>query len=145
MTLYEALKRDEGSVRHLYYDSMGVPTIGIGCNLTVRVPDDLCREITISEIGERRLFELRIEQAREDLQRYLPWTSDLDDVRQEALINLVFNMGIGGLLTFERALSALKTGDYVATKRHLLDSKYARQVGDRAQRVGTQLETGVRQ
>jgi len=145
MTLYEALKRDENEVLHLYYDSVGVPTIGVGCNLQVRVPDDLCREITISAIGSRRLFELRVAQARTDLQRYLPWTTSLDEVRQEALINLVFNMGIGGLLGFVRMLAALRAGDYVEAKRQLLDSRYAEQVGDRAKRVGTQLETGVRQ
>jgi lysozyme len=52
-----------------------------------------------------------------------------------------FNLGVAGLLKFAKTLAAIKTGSYHEAAIHMLDSKWARQVGVRAQRLATQMET----
>ena len=42
----------------------------------------------------------------------LPWFAEIDSVRQDALINLCFNLGMTRLLGFKNALTAMSVGDY---------------------------------
>jgi lysozyme len=43
-----------------------------------------------------------------------------------------FNLGYGRLKTFKKMLTALSKGDYEASAKEMLDSKWATQVGNRA-------------
>lgn len=137
---------DEGDVAHLYYDTRGIPTIGIGCNLRdVRVPDALARLITITPEASRALFALRLESAEADVAAHLPWTAQLDTVRRDVVTNMCFNMGIGRLMARNPlALRAAEHGDYPEAARQMLDGPWVRQVGDRARRLARQMETGQR-
>jgi lysozyme len=141
MTLREQLIRDEGGRRPRLYYVNDIPHIGIGHNL---------RDVPISSAAIDLIFEDDFKDAAQALARALPWTSALSEIRREALINVVFNMGIGyiggksGLLSFTKMLAALKAGDDELAATHLMDSLYARQVPGRAHRVAEQLRTGVR-
>jgi len=143
VTILDQLVRDEDEVLHLYYDSVGKPTIGVGCNLDVRVPNDLCREITITAMGSRRLLELRAAQAVNDVAEHIPWSSTLDEARRGVLVNMVFNMGIGGVLRFRKMLDALEVFDFVSAAAEMRQSVWYQQVGDRAKRLETQMLTGL--
>ena len=70
------------------------------------------------------------------------WFQGLDEIRQGALINLTFNIGIGSLLHFVTAIHYLSVKDYVNSAAAFLDSVWAKQTGDRAIRLARQLETG---
>ena len=134
MNLREQLVRDEGGRQPALYYVNGVPHIGVGHNL---------RDVPISESAIDQIFADDLVSAERQLAHALPWTWRLDDARRGALLNLVFNMGIGGLLTFKKMLEAMKIGDYAAAAKELLDSDYATQVGPRAPRVAKQIRTGV--
>jgi lysozyme len=56
-----------------------------------------------------------------------------------------FNMGLPTLSKFTRTLQAIKNGRYSDAADEMLDSKWARQVGKRAERLSKQMRTGVRQ
>lgn len=124
-----ALKRDEGLRLTIYQDTEGVPTIGYGHNL--RTPISL-------EIAEAILHEdlRRIEGAVEHL---LPWISQLSEARQGVLFQMAFNLGPGALLTFRAMLAALKEADFRRAGIEMLDSVWAKQVGDRAVRLAQQM------
>ena len=62
--------------------------------------------------------------------------------RQAALINFVFNVGIGTAEKFKNAMEALKQSDYDTAAREFLDSRWAKQVGKRAEQVTEQIRTG---
>lgn len=131
--IFEQIQRDEGWQGTPYRDAAGNLTIGFGRNLDT---------VGISQ-GEAEILlgnDLRRVLAR--LHEALPWVVALDDVRRGVLTNLAFNVGIKGLLEFEKMLSALKKRDYRRASEELLDSKYARQVDKRAQRLAKQLEVG---
>ncbi len=51
---------------------------------------------------------------------------------QEVLVEMVFNLGINRFKTFRKMIKAVKQGDYVLASREMLDSRWAKQVGQRA-------------
>lgn len=131
--LADQLRRDEGWKTYPYTDSVGKLTIGFGRNLT---------DVGISPEEGDLLLDNDIKAATVSLESHFPWVMGLDSVRQGALLNIVFNIGIGGLATFKDMLSRLMNKDYKGAGYSLLNSKYAQQVGSRAQRLAIQLETG---
>jgi lysozyme len=127
------LTRDEGKRSIMYIDSVGTPTIGIGHNL----------QNSISDAAINQIFNDDLTIAENNIQKFLPWTASLDDVRYGVLVNLSFNIGIEGLLEFKLMLLALQRADYNEAANQLLNSAYAHEVGDRAQRLAIQFQTGV--
>ena len=55
------------------------------------------------------------------------------------LANMAFNLGIHGLLKFVRTLNAIERGNYDEAASHMLASKWAGQVGQRAQRLAAMM------
>jgi lysozyme len=133
MDLGEQLIRDEGRRSKPYLDKYGNVTIGIGRNLTAK-------GLSSEEI--HLLFINDVNEATQLVRDMVPVSRELDEVRRMALVNMCFNMGIASLLTFHKMLQALADKDWKRACRELLDSKYASDVGDRAQRIGRQILTG---
>jgi lysozyme len=52
-------------------------------------------------------------------------------------VNLCFNLGIHELLQFKQTLALIKKGDYREAAAQLLKSRYATQVGRRAEEVAS--------
>ena len=77
-----------------------------------------------------------------DLQKEWGWFNDLNDVRQEVLANMRFNLGLANLRKFKRMIAALERRDWVDASREMLDSKWATQVGNRAIRLSNAMRTG---
>lgn len=131
--LVEQLKRHEGIELKPYQDTVGKWTIGVGRNL-----DD----IGISEQEAEMLLMNDIKEAERQLVALMPWTKELDEVRFSALLNFVFNVGIGTALKFVNAMGQLKLGNYDMAANEMLKSKWAIQVGQRAIDVSEQIRTG---
>lgn len=120
------LREHEGWEREPYQDSVGVWTIGCGRNLEANpLTDDEIRYLLDNDI--RRTLRACVE--------HLPWFEGLDEVRKRAVLDLAFNMGVRGLLTFRVACAALARRDYEAAADALVNSKWYRQVGRRGPRV----------
>ena len=66
---------------------------------------------------------------------------DLEPVRQDAMVNLCFNLGITTLKKFSNALASMEAGAYSDAAEHFLDSRWASQVGNRAQEVAHMIRT----
>ena len=133
-SLKDQLVRDEELRLKPYTDSVGKLTIGVGRNLTDK-------GISVQEA--QGLLANDIADATAELQAKLPWTATLDDVRKCAMLNMTFNMGIGGLLEFHDFLARMQRGDFSGAAGAMLDSLWARQVGPRATRLSMQIQTGV--
>ena len=131
------LIRDEGKVAHAYQDSLGYWTIGVGHLIDER------RGGSLPEFIIDTLLEHDIEKVVKELIAALPWFIELDPPRQAVLINMAFNLGTAGLMKFGNTLRAVREGAYSAAAMHMLDSAWAKQVGIRAQRLATQMETGI--
>lgn len=131
------LERDEGVRLRPYVDTVGKTSIGVGRNLT---------DVGISRIEAAYLLENDIDRAIRDLVGTFDWFPLLDPVRQCCLVAMAFNMGIGnshrGLRSFKTTLAAIARGDYAAAAVGMRRSRWALQVGLRAERLARQMETG---
>ncbi len=133
MTIEEQLRKHEGVRSHPYVDTVGKVTIGVGRNLT---------DVGLSDNEIDILLKNDIDRAVADLDRELSWWRQLNEARQRVMIDLCFNLGIGSLLGFKNTLHFIKTGDYNSAATNLLKSKYASQVGIRADTLAKMLRTG---
>lgn len=127
------LRLHEGERLKPYRCTAGKLTIGVGRNL-----ED--RGITAEESAY--LLANDISREERELLRALPWVASLDEVRQRVLLDMSFNLGLVGLLTFENTLATIRAGDYSKAAAMMLDSRWARQVGQRAQRLSRMMATG---
>ena len=136
MDLKEQLKRDEGVVNHAYEDSLGFTTIGVGRLIDVRRGGGLSPD----EIDY--LLNNDIKEKTAQVLAALPWASKLNEPRFAVLVNMAFQMGIGGLFKFKRMLGSVEDGQYGEAAAEMLDSTWAKQTPERANRLATQMETG---
>lgn len=113
----------------------GHPTVGYGLALDVRGLTERQATWILSDIYDELEHDLRLRVAHYD---------ELDDVRRMALLELAYQMGVGGLLTFGRMLQALDDEDYDRVGAELLQSRWATQTGPtRVQTLHHMLTTGT--
>ena len=130
----EQLKVDEGLRLQPYRCTAGALTIGYGRNLdavgiTQEEADIMLRaDVEIAEKGAQALVGTA-------------W-DNLSTARQAVLINMTFNLGRTRLAAFKNFLAALRASDYQTAADEMLDSRWATQVGDRAQRLARQMRHG---
>lgn len=136
------LERDEGKRYKVYRDSKGIMTIGIGRNLEGK---------GLSEAEVQFLFNNDIDEHCALLDRHCSWWRNMDEVRQRALANLAFNLGVGPsdeqpdgkLLQFKNTLAAMARGDWETAANGLSSSLWSKQVGIRATRIIHMIRTGT--
>ena len=136
MDLKSQLLREEGAESCAYQDSLGYWTIGVGRLIDARKGGGLSND----EIDF--LLENDIKTKTREVLLALPWMPRLSDPRQAVLIGMAFQMGIGGLLKFKRALGSIEDGQYAEAAVEMLESKWGNQTPERAYRMAKQMETG---
>ena len=135
--LEDMLLVHEGKKRFVYRCTSNALTIGVGRNI-----DPNKGGIGLSD--DEILYMLRndIKRVYDELDGNLPWFKDLDDVRQDVLSDMCFNMGISRLLNFRKMLAAVELGLYDRASDELLNSKYAEQVKGRALKLARMMKEG---
>ncbi len=133
MTLVEMLKRDEGSRRFPYKDSLGTLTIGVGRNLDdVGLSDDEIEYILMNDIR----------RATEEAKKY-DWYKELDRVRKDVVICMIFNLGPTGFAGFKNTIADIAAKNYESAASRMLQSKWSTQVGNRAYRLAAMMRSGA--
>ena len=144
MNLKQQLEFEEGRRLKAYTCTAGHKTIGIGHNLDVKPAFNGQR---IPDIISDQICDLIFDRDIEDtiIQLNFVWLANtkLDPARRDAVINMCFQLGINGVMKFKLMLNALERSDWVAAKAHALDSSWAKQTPERAERVAEQLLTGT--
>lgn len=117
-----------------YNDTADHPkiTIGYGRNLT---------DNGISLEEAEFLFENDFARVQKELSLY-NWYKIQPAEVQYALINMCFNLGITKLLGFTRMIAALIMKDYAKAAEEALDSKWAKQVPNRAKDIAVMIREG---
>lgn len=131
--LQKSLILHEGLKLKPYTCTAGKLSIGVGRNL-----DDN----GISHAEAMMMLDADIETCIAELGRSLPSWKLHDEVRQNVLIEMVFNLGMPRLLTFRKMLAALAVYDYDTAAKEALDSRWAVQVGQRARTLAQMIRTG---
>ena len=71
------------------------------------------------------------------------WFSGLDSVRQDAMIDISFNLGQTRLRAFKKALLAMSEGDWDEAADEFMDSRWSDQVGIRAKNLTNMIRSGA--
>jgi len=126
------LRHHEG-VRHKpYKDTVGKLTIGVGRNLDDNgLSDDEIDYLLTNDINRCMSEAMTYE-----------WFADLNDARRAVVLSLLFNLGKPRYDKFVRHHAAMADGHMMIASKELLDSRWAKQVGRRADEMAIQLETG---
>lgn len=139
--LIAELRRDEGVESSPYKDTKGILTVGVGHNMQASpLPDGWTFPLDDGQIDALLTSDLL--GVFDELNRNLPWWSDLNDVRQRVLANMAFNLGITKLLGFKNTLVAMRQGRWDAAAQGMLNSAWASQVKGRAVRLASMMRTG---
>lgn len=133
MNLRQRLIEHEGLRLKPYRCTAGKLTIGVGRNL---------EDVGISEEEAMQLLENDIARARQAVARAFPWATAMVEARQSVLIEMVFQMGLQGVLGFSRTLQAMKAGRYTEAAAFMLESLWAKQTPARAKRLARIMATG---
>lgn len=147
--LLDQLKRHEGFREHVYKDTMGLDTIGYGYCLSrnpLNLPENeihIYQREGIKEPVAAYILGRCIDEFRKTLLVKVEGFADLDEVRQDVLINMAFNIGVGGVLKFKNTLAHIRAGLYDEAANEMLDSNWARQVHHRAKELAEQMRSGV--
>ena len=116
-----------------YTDTVGKLTIGCGRNLS---------DVGITYDEAMVLLDHDLDTAINDCASF-PWFLALDPVRQRVVVDMRFNLGPTKLRGFARTLKAISDKRYGDAADAMLASKWAKQVGRRAQRLARMMRTGV--
>lgn len=132
--LKKQLETDELRSKKIYTDTVGKISGGIGRNLTDRgFSDD---EIDLMYANDIKLAE-------KDARSLVPGFDQLNDVRQEVVMNLSFNLGYSRLAGFRKFLAAINSSDFSEAADELKDSKWYGQVRGRGVRLVAAMHAGV--
>ena len=136
--LVDQLITHEGMELRLYKCPAGKWSIGAGRNLEDR---------GITESEARHLLNNDIRISIDELTDEFPWFTRLDETRQAAMVELHFNLGLSTLKTFRKTLGLIEEAvegkvAWHAGSKELLDSRWADQVGRRAQTIADMLIIG---
>ena len=134
--LREELKIDEGCKYEVYLDHLGLPTFGIGHLITERDPEyqkevgTMVDEIRVNEVFEQDIH-VTIGECRK---LFDDWDKLPEEVRL-ILANMMFNMGRPRLSKFKKIIQAIKDSDWLEAANQMKDSRWYKQVTNRADRL----------
>ena len=134
--LIEMLKVHEGVETYAYRCSENKITIGVGRNV------DKAGGLGLSDDEVDYLLQNDIDRVISELESEYDWFSDLDDIRQDAMIDISFNLGQTRLRSFKKALLAMSEGVWDNAADQFMDSRWSEQVGIRAKNLTEMIRTG---
>jgi len=140
--VFNQLKIDEGVVNEVYLDHLGLPTFGVG-HLILESDEEFGKPVgtPVSEERVKECFERDLDTAiSECVALYGEGFTDWPDEVQQVIVNMMFNMGRTRLGGFKNFRKALEEGDWKRAGVEGRDSKWYRQVTNRAERLMSRLE-----
>lgn len=120
--LVDQLKGHEGYRQYPYTCTGGALSVGYGHNLQAK---GLTRE------QAEMVLQDDVHEVLVELHKY-SFFNALDPVRQTVLGNMAFNLGVNGLFRFRKMIAAVRLGNFDLAASEMLDSLWAKQVGNRA-------------
>ncbi len=126
------IKQHEGFRAKAYLDSKGYLTIGYGRNLESK---------GISQHEAEILLQNDCLDAFAFCQK-LNYFASLNEARQAAILDMVFNLGAAGFMKFKKLQENLRLCDFDNASGEILNSKWASQVGNRAKTIANMIKNG---
>ena len=131
MSLLSSVKFHEGLELKPYPDSVGVLTIGYGRNLE--------RGITKEEAEFLLLNDLKI--SKHEAKR-MGFYEGLTDNRKDVIVEMIFNLGLTRFKNFKKTIGYINQANHSAAADEMLESRWAKQVGQRALTLSNKFRAG---
>ena len=141
----EQLKEDEGFSAVVYEDEFGFRTIGHGTLLPFTDADLICfdgvapDEVTTDE-GDCLLRTRLTQYVDEFKAQWTPFVEQSQNIK-DALSNMVYNLGVDGLLQFDTMLPLIAEHMYREAADDALNTLWARELSERAHRIIQQIRS----
>jgi len=135
LSLEKQLIRDEGMRLDVYLDHLGKPTVGVGH--LVLPQDKLKVGDKISHSKALQYFRKDIKTSQKDAKIFVGADTfeGMSKNMQNVVTNMAFNLGATRLGKFKKLKAALQKGDYKEAAKEMKDSKWYKQVPNRAERL----------
>ena len=135
------IKTEERFKGHAYYCSEGVPTIGYG--KVVGTKGSPLPNITTTKEEATKFLRERIQSIIPQLSKKFPkaW-GNCNEAQKAILVSMTYQLGLNGVSAFTKMWKALDIKDWTLAYKEMLDSKWARQTPNRANRHAKQILTG---
>ena len=138
------LHSDEARRKFPYDDATG-KTLAVGVKLRGKLTIGVGHNLTDKGLSAKAidfLLNEDVDEVMREIELQLPWFDALSETRQLVVANMVFNLGMPGFLEFKRAIAAIAGGKYALAAEHMLESKWARQTGQRAVNLADMMRAG---
>jgi len=136
--LKRTIKEDEGVRNKAYKDHLGNWTTAVG-HLIILPYEDYLIEKKLTDIEVDQIFITDLNQAIDDARKFID-ADTIDELAFEIVINMAFNLGYSRLSKFVKFQQALKNKDYKLASQEMLNSRWAKQVPNRAGKLSVLME-----
>lgn len=134
--IHDDIVRHEGCVAKIYLDSEGLETFGIG-HLVIKSDPEYGKPVG-TPVSERRVtqaFSADLSSAIKDCEQLFPMLDTYPTDVQRVLVNMTFNLGKSRFSKFKKMRAAVICRDFETAADEMMDSKWYRQVGNRAKEL----------
>jgi len=134
--LRQEIEADEGNIGEIYLDHLGLPTFGIGHLIKKTDPENgMPVGTTVSRKRINTCFNEDIQGTIEDCEKLYKDFYKLPEEVQLILCNMMYNLGYTRLSKFSKLKTAINKGDWEKASLEMKDSKWYKQVPNRAERL----------
>ena len=116
MNLIDSIKENEGFRDHIYKDTLGFDTIGYGFKVDSLTRDELRLNGGIIEPMNKevadKILKKKLAKLTSEVYDAIPWLNNSPKEVQEVVIEMAYQMGVGGVLKFKNTLNFIKENDY---------------------------------
>ena len=132
------IKEHEGFRDQIYKDSLGFATIGYGH--LVLDTDPFIEGQSYPKEHLEKVFDGDFNIAKDNANKLIGDIA-LNHQAKCVIIEMVFQLGIGGVSKFKNMWRALKKNDYQTASEEMLDSKWAKQTPKRAEELSSVMKS----
>ena len=79
-----------------------------------------------------QILELKLAKLQKQVFEEYPFLKDKPEAVQKVYMDMAYNMGMGGFSQFKSFHNLVENNKFEEASKHIMDSKYATQVGNRA-------------
>ena len=139
--LRQQLIIDEGVKYEVYLDHLSLKTCGIGHYIRQDEPEfDLEVGTQITEDRCTELFEEDIKSVIKDCKKVFEDWDDMEEEVKQICANMMFNLGLPRFSKFRKTINNIINKDYKKAAEEMRDSRWYRQVTNRAERLAVRME-----
>lgn len=145
MNITNLIEHEEGWRSSPYLCSENYPTVGYGFKLGPKnAPISQYTFVLPKAAGEVWLSSLvtELENTMKTNSTINPAMECCNEARKAVLISMAYQMGVEGLSGFKKMLFAIANGKWNNAKREMLNSRWAKQTPERAERHSNQMLSG---